>query len=147
MPSKKSIVFELNNTLRVYAISDSVNYELELLCEIEREGKVLGLATKFEFLWQDLDETSLFEGINEIYFLIGPHAGFTDTRMIFMWLKSWEMFGSETRFYLKKVGFDVTIDLLDIKILIETLNQAKREENDTNINYSKEPKIGKEVQK
>jgi hypothetical protein len=144
MPSKKSIIFELNNNLRVYAVTDSVKHDQErltLLREIERDGKVLELAEKFEILWQDLDENGELEGVNEIYFLIGLHAGFTDSRMVFIWLKSWTMFNSKNAFYIKKIEFDVPIDFVSSEILRETLKKAKVENNSTKLTYSKEPNI------
>jgi hypothetical protein len=144
MPSKKSIIFELNNNLRVYAVTDSVKHDenpLVLLREIAREGKVLELAEKFEILWQDLDENGELEGVDEIYFLIGLHAGFTDSRMVFIWLKSWTMFNPKNAFYIKKIEFDVPIDFVLLEILMETLKKAKVENNSTKLTYSKEPNI------
>jgi hypothetical protein len=144
MPSKKSIIFELNNNLRVYAIDDSVKQDenqLVLLREIVREGKVLELGEKFEFLWQDLNDSGYFDNVNEIFFLIGSHAGFTDSRMVFIWLKSWVMFNQVNIFYIKKTEFDVPIDFISVEILIETLTSAKAENNSTKLTYSKEPNI------
>jgi hypothetical protein len=144
MPISKSIIFELNNNLRVYAVTDSVNQEvvdLLLIRELEREGKVLELADKFETLWQDLEETGDLDGINEIYFLIGDRAGFTDTRMVYMWLKSWQMFNPEKHFYLHRTSIVVTIDLIATEVLKNILVKAKSENNSSDINYSKEPNI------
>jgi hypothetical protein len=144
MPISKSIIFELNNNLRVYAVSDSVNQEvvdLQLIRELERDGKVLELADKFEILWQDLEESGEMEGVNEIYFLIGDRAGFTDTRMVYVWLKSWQMFNPEKQFYLHRISIIVTIDLIATEVLKNILGKAKIENNSSDINYSKEPNI------
>ncbi|MBC7472388.1 MAG: hypothetical protein H7196_03985 [candidate division SR1 bacterium] len=148
MPIKKSIIFELNNNLRVYAIADSVNswtHSLELIRELNRQEKGLELANKFEFLWEDLDTSGEFEGINEAYFLIGSYAGFTDTRMIFMWLKSWTMFDPTCIFYIKRIVFDVPIDFVDPKLLKNLLLEAKTENNNSEISYSKEPNITRKL--
>jgi hypothetical protein len=145
MPSKKSIIFELNNTLRVYAADLSVNQtdpNITLLREVIKEGRVLELASKFEFLWHDIDENDLSSGIDEVYFLIGPHAGFTDTRIVFVWLKSWQMFHPRNHFYLKKTSFDVPLDFVDVTIAKDFLNKAKNENNNSEIRYSREPRIG-----
>jgi hypothetical protein len=115
---------------------DSVNHEigdLELLREVVRETKVLDLADKFEFLWQDLTDSN--------YYLIGPNAGFTDSRMIFIWLKSWQMFTPTNTFFVSKIVFDVPIDFISPENLILTLQKAETENNNTVINYSKEPNI------
>jgi hypothetical protein len=144
MPIKKSIIFELNNNLRVYAVSDSVNQgvrDLQLIREIDKEGKVLELANKFEFLWQDLTDNGLLNDVNQIYYLIGLKAGFTDTRMVFIWLKSWQMFNPTNNFYISKISFDVPIDFVDLKILENLLVEAKKENNSSKISYSKEPNI------
>jgi hypothetical protein len=123
---------------------DSVNHEigdLELLREVVRETKVLDLADKFEFLWQDLTDSNLLTGIDKIYYLIGPNAGFTDSRMIFIWLKSWQMFTPTNTFFVSKIVFDVPIDFISPENLILTLQKAETENNNTVINYSKEPNI------
>ena len=146
MPIKKSIIFELNNNLRVYAVSTSVNQEsfsLSLIREIHREEKGLELSNNFEFLWEDLDTSGEFEGIDTIYFLIGLRAGFTDTRMIFIWLKSCMMFDPNNTFYIKKILFDAPLDFLEQSLIKTLLVEAKEENNSFQISYSKEPNITK----
>lgn len=129
-------------------IADSVNsgtYSLELVRELDRQEKGLELANKFEFLWEDLDTSGYLEGINEAYFLIGSHAGFTDTRIVFMWLKSWIMFDSTKSFYIKRILFDVPIDFVEPVLLQNLLLDAKTENNSSEISYSKEPNITKKL--
>lgn len=129
-------------------IADSVNsgtYSLELIRELDRQEKGLELANKFEFLWEDLDTSGYLEGINEAYFLIGSHAGFTDTRMVFMWLKSWNMFDSTKSFYIKRILFDAPIDFVEPELLQNLLLDAKTQNNSSEISYSKEPNITKKL--
>jgi hypothetical protein len=144
MPSNSSIIFELNNTLRVYSVRDSVNDEIKelvLLRELVRETKVLDLADKFEFLWHDLTDSGLLDNIDKIYYLIGQNAGFTDSRMIYVWLKSWQMFTTTNTFYISKIVFDAPIDFVSHGNLSLTLQKAETEKNNTSIGYSKEPNI------
>lgn len=159
--------------------------DLILLSELKRDDKVLNLFDKFEFVWSDLFEDGYLtchselvsESLNakqndgipdcsgmtgggaemtKIYFLIGERAGFTDTRVIYSWLKSWEMFngchseeqGDATiskncmcaKFYLKKVG-SVDLQKMSEKDLEKLLNDVKKQ-NQKDLLYSKEPRIG-----
>ena len=142
MPINKSILFELHNTLRVYTVYvNEDDLKIELIRELDREEKSLELASRFEILWHDLDESGIFDGVSEIFFLTGKRAGFTDTRMIFMWLKSWKMFCPGNLFYQMNMDFIVPLDVLDHKAQLATLNQAKLGQNDSQILYQSEPKI------
>lgn len=52
----------------------------------------LNLSENFENLWQNC--SSIINLENEIYFILGQSASFTDTRIIYLWLRSWQMFGN-----------------------------------------------------
>ena len=142
MPITKSILFELHHTLRVYTVYVNENeLKVNLIRDLDREKKSLELASRFEILWQDLDESGSLDGVSEMYFLTGKQAGFTDTRIIYIWLKSWKMFYPNNLFYLMNTEFVVPFDFLDSVVQATTLNQAKLDQNDGQIRYQSEPKI------
>ena len=86
---KKSIVFYLNNQLEVYEL-DYVKESIELLA-LEKSEKRLQLFETFEGVWLEIWEK--IKKTSEIYFVLGDQAGFTNTRIVYLWLKSLSEFG------------------------------------------------------
>jgi hypothetical protein len=110
--------------------------KLTLIREIEREGKVLNLATHFEFLWQDLHDEGILSAASESYFFVGDGAGFTDTRVVYVWLKSQELFEADKPFFLTRTHKIVNEEN------IARYMEAARENTNKSLQYSKEPRIG-----
>ena len=133
MSVNKSIIFYLDTNLQVYEVN-IVNSQLKKITEIQKTGKVLGLFSDFGILWNDI-YNSWIKNSDEIIFLIGHSAGFTDSRVVYMWLKSALMF-DKIKFRLINVA-DKN-DVKDDKI-IELLNIS----DSSQLVYSGEPRIGK----
>lgn len=136
-----SIIFYLNSDLKVYTADQFVNdqeLQIQEVGNVAREaGEYLNLFDKFEFLWADLLENMEFD---KVYFLIGPKAGFTDTRIVFIWLKSWVLFNLNYVYFVSRTETDpLFLSQNEIAGLLKRIEG----EDQKDLVYSKEPKIGK----
>jgi len=122
-----SILIFLDQNLSFYSLEAG---NTELLFKLEKESRSLELAEKFEGIWKKLE----LKEVQEIYFWTGIGAGFTDTRIIYIWLKSWEIFSKKHFFTLK-----VENDFKDL-IVIELVGESKQNQTHK-IHYSGLPRI------
>jgi very-short-patch-repair endonuclease len=141
--------------------------ELSPIFHLEREAKTLNLTDKFADIWNILTEQGYFhysrstttpnsplEGwpeagvdsgaaitpITTIYFWLTPLAGFTDTRILYLWLKSWQMFDRSRKFYNYKLENPLNLENLNAMQLQEMVQYSK--EADQELLYSAAPRIG-----
>jgi len=136
------ILFYLNENLKVYKVKDSgKKTELELVDFILKEDKYLNLSEKFSTFWQKLWKKDL-ENEAEIFYLISPNSGFTDTRIIFIWLKTWQFFEPKLKFFVHKIENDLVLENLNFSFLQMLIRQIQ-EKNNQELIYSKDPNIGK----
>jgi hypothetical protein len=143
----KSIVIVLQDSLRVYGYDGFVKSDgVNLVNELEKlAGKpVLDLFDRFSSLWGKLEKKGVFEGVGNIYFILGSRAGFTDTRVVYLWLKSWEMFGSgEREFWVYNETREFNVGLMDGEHLETYLSEAKKNGSKQLLRYSREPSVGR----
>ena len=118
------------NFLEVYANK----YEFEGLIEdIRSYDQILELSTKFEAIWYKL-YPNYIQSATKIILIILPRAGFTDTRIVSIWCRSKVMFDTE----------HPCIFEIYTKEQYENQNKENRRDyNQTNIQYSQMPKIGR----
>jgi hypothetical protein len=126
MIADSSIIFVLDTSLRVYQNFSSVN---NLIFKLEK--KPLNLASEFEQIWLNLWHNYL-QNSNQIYFLQGSSAGFTDSRVIFIWLQNFQLFYASKKCNFGKIKFekDITQALISAKPIYLGLE------------YISEPRIG-----
>ncbi len=87
--TKSSLIFCLSQNLKIYRLTKQ---KLVLIDQVIPENGFLNLDKEFENLWQKLWPIITLE--KEIFYLILPGASFTSSRIIFLWLQSWQMFAS-----------------------------------------------------
>lgn len=131
--------------------SAKVESGLKLLTCLDRQGHTLDLTDRFEAVWKSLDQQGAFERVDTIYFWLGPRAGFTDTRVIFIWLKSWEMFNNEKLkmkheklgaiFFVLKLAQSIIPESLEEHEIVELMKQSEQNMA-SELAYSAEPRIG-----
>lgn len=81
------LIFYLKQeSLQVYRFSQNL-----VLVDKIFDNNFLNLSENFENLWQNC--WSIINLESEIYFILGQNASFTDTRIVYLWLQSWQMFG------------------------------------------------------
>lgn len=91
------ILIKLDWDLEIYEIIDGTNPETpkknyNLIYTLKREvSKALNLSQEFEAIWFWLDKK--YELV-EIYYMINDKASFSDSRVVYIWLKSWIMFNN-----------------------------------------------------
>lgn len=115
-------------------LQQTVNH-YKLVDKIERVDGFLNLGDMFQELWQKHS----FDTQDEIFLFIGEEAGFTNSRVIFLWLKSWQMFYPENHFYITKLDDFVN---LNSQIEIQEIIDKSRKDNSQNLEYGQEPRIG-----
>ncbi len=97
------LIFYLKQeSLQIYRLSKS----LVLINKIS-DSSFLNLSQNFENLWQNC--WSIISLETEIYFILGQNASFTDTRIVYLWLQSWQMFAN-FRNLENSTDFDETFD-------------------------------------
>jgi len=134
-----TFIFHLGQNLEVFKIKES---QKTTVAAIEREGRSLELAERFEILWQNLWENQGLDFTDQIYLLIGSRAGFTDGRIIFIWLENWQQFYPEKKFLVYKLSpEEAEIGLGEESSFNQILEKAEVE-GTTKLVYSQEPRIG-----
>jgi hypothetical protein len=140
----KSILIYLDSNVKLFTYGfvnqNEHTDDLELIAQVDREEKNLNLFAKFESVWAGLNNHFELSQKTTIYYLIGPHAGFTDTRVIYLWLKSWEMFEGG-RYVIEKLENDLDLNKLSAVQLTDLLKKIDTQ-NQQELLYSTEPRIG-----
>lgn len=138
------ILIILDKNLEIYESdeNDEMSYVyIENRIEIDGKLKPLNLCDKFSSIWDDYI-APIIELNGEILFVLGPLASFTDTRVVWVWLKSNKMFNGISFYFYKdnelKISFEsFNINCMDLKTLINISDK-----NPISTNYLKEPSIG-----
>ncbi len=134
---KKSIVFYLNNQLEVYEL-DYVKESIELLA-LEKSEKRLQLFETFEGVWLEIWEK--IKKTSEIYFVLGDQAGFTNTRIVYLWLKSLSEFGLSIELKIVKNSNFVDLQNQPFSLIKSILQSATKQD----LLYSQETRIGQKI--
>lgn len=130
-------MFYLNNQLEVYEL-DYVKEEIGLLA-LEKSEKRLQLFETFEGIWLKLWEQ--VKSTSEIYFVVGTEAGFTNTRIVYLWLKSLSEFGLSIDFKILKNSNLVDLQNQPFSLVKSILQTATKQD----LLYSQEPRIGLKI--
>jgi hypothetical protein len=131
----ESIIIVLDNNLHVYTVKND-SQVIELIVQLESD-KYLNLADNFEKI---CIEYIMSRNPSEIYCIFGNSAGFTDSRIVYMWLKSWSLF-TKNNFYLHNSSIDIDISRFSFSEIVEYLEPIKQN-NIQLLNYSRKPRIG-----
>jgi hypothetical protein len=107
---------ELNQNLEIFAEENRLKTSIFLF---PRTKHTLELSEHFEKIWSDLYQEYEMETVENIYYTVGEFASFTDTRVVFIWLKSWQYFNPNGNYFL----------------------QGNKEKNPVDISYLKAPRI------
>ncbi len=132
-----SIIFYLDKTLKIYQVSDSV----KLIKTVVSDKGYLDLYNKFEFVYSDLLADGLILNTSEIHFWLSPRASFTDTRVVYIWLRSRLIF-TKGLYYIMKLEEHSGVGDVTKNNIIGLLAASKSLDN-KDLVYSKEPNIGK----
>ncbi|NJL96629.1 hypothetical protein HC766_04695 [Candidatus Gracilibacteria bacterium] len=146
MPINNSIIFYLDNIFLAYRVSLVNSKETELdtidldeIDRIESENNYLELADRFEIFMEMFSEKFDLNTL-QVFLLIGPRAGFTDSRIIFTWLRTNKMFNSGSDYFVAKIS--KSINEFGGDELLNLLQQTENA-NQKSLVYSREPNIGK----
>jgi len=135
---------------RDFCIIKESNNKIELLTRFTREqGKSLELFHNFENVWKEVIWPVIHdENENKILLIVGSQAGFTDARIISIWLNSLNVFCKEKKIKIAKyLEYNLNIDqedyvlnnipeIKDRLIWIDTLDS---------LIYTREPTIGHKI--
>jgi hypothetical protein len=137
----KFIVFILDTNLNLIELKvvNNNQYEIVGTSEVLREDKTLKLSTKFSHFWKEYFVDKSFDDSSQFYIFIGKQASFTDTRIVYTWVKSQNLFyGSE--YFVARIPENIDIENPDeIRLAIEKAKSI----NSQDLLYSQEPRIGK----
>ena len=97
----------------------------------------LELSTFFEQIWTDLWPQGL-DRTQEILYVTSDKAGFTDSRMLFIWIKSWRYFGTDCNYFCARM-----LPNQPTEITADWLNTIKETslKNPDDLDYQRDPKI------
>jgi len=157
MIATNSIIFYLDTKLELYSL-DSVNlagspeiifenkdvaaqdYKPKLIDQIQPQIR-LELYQDFEIFWKKnwpLLEQKIQDKVVNFYLILGSKAGFTNTRIVYLWLKSLQQFyNPKLNLGFIKNSENINLQTLEPQKLNTILSQAK-----PNLDYSMEPRIG-----
>lgn len=118
--------------LSIYTLKSE---NLKLVYNLQKKTRSLELSEKFAKIWESLK----LENTDKIYYWIGSSAGFSDTRIIYTWLKTREMFNTKHQFLTLKIENSLENSLLSLKVL--DLIAKTEQNNSEKIIYSAPPRI------
>jgi hypothetical protein len=133
------VIFYLDKDLKVYKLKNQKN-KLELINLVPKEGKYLNLSEKFEVFWQDL-WSEILQNETEIFYFLGPNSSFSDSRVIFIWLKTYLIFNQSLNLFVDNINNDLNLENLNSFLLQSLIFEAKQKNNQQLV-YNKEPNIG-----
>ncbi len=133
MNNNKSIIIYLDTTLEIYE-GDIVNWQYKQLYKILPENGRLNLIDRFQDIWINIKAT-LDE--KEIYFVVAKHAGFTDSRVVYIWLETNFLFENKT---FKVVNLPEGLTFIDLDT--SSFTQLNKESSKNSSIYSAKPRIG-----
>ena len=116
--------------MRVVQIEPSVNEIRELTTLLKTESGYLDLAERFEKVFRDLPPVDMYQ------LILREKAGFTDSRIIFLWLKGQAMY-NKSSFQIYHI--EDTVELVNYSDFEEFVN---RSEPSNELSYLKDPSIG-----
>lgn len=107
--SFRGLIFDLGANLKVYHLG----HKLTKIGQVDPVNGYLNLDTELENLWQNLWPIINLE--TQIFYLIQPKTGFTSSRVVYLWLQSWQMFN----------GFNQVISTPSKELLTKKDNKAQ----------------------
>ena len=117
---------------------------LKLLVHELPDGKYLNLSDSYEYLWSDIDSEYDMSG-GETAYIVGPHAGFTDTRVVYLWLRSAEQVDG-LEYKLMRVKESEELDTLgsndEQEDALQKMYKKVITDGQKDLEYSKEANIG-----
>jgi len=139
------LIIKLNRNLEIL---NHTSDQTQLIFENKTDGKIiLELFKNFQEIWSVhiWDHIKNQNQIN-ILFILGPKAGFTDARVVSIWLNSLVLFEIQKNIKLSKyLDFQVDVDMPNY--LDQNLNQILTQISwNSHLNasiYTREPSIGK----
>ena len=139
------LIIKLNRNLEIFI---SEQEKLEVIYQQKTENKeILGLFKGFNQTWEQIIWSKISENSGlKILFIVGLKAGFTDSRVISIWLNSFALFEVQKNILLAKY-LDFQEDVDADRYLDQNLNQILTESTwakhlDAAI-YTRQPSIGK----
>ena len=105
---------------------------------LPQENRFLNLYQRFEGFWKQLE----WAKAQRFLYFIGPKAGFTDTRIIHIWLKSLVYFYPQKIYQTETLAkpLENSADLA-VKSLLTKMAKLQQKPT-TSLRYSKQPSIG-----
>lgn len=136
----KFIVFILDTNLNLIEgnLVNRNEFDITGTSEILRDDKTLKLSNKFGNFWKEYFVNKSFDKSTEFYLFVGKQASFTDTRIVYTWIKSQNMF-FESDYFVSKL--QESIDIESQNDLANLINNSKSSAN-KELLYSLEPRIG-----
>lgn len=139
-----AIILYLDKSLEIYELSfvndtDKVLVKNIKLLDIILPGdKGLNLAQNFTSIWEK--NMASKGGEHSYFFWTGPSTGFTDIRIVSIWIRSQNMFYNSAIYLLKVENY---LNIFNVgNIVLENLVKTSLENFDKAISYVREPRIG-----
>jgi hypothetical protein len=137
------MIIYLNQDLQLVQLL--ADHSLDIVASLKPEP-TLNLAVRLEKFWKE--NWDKIKETETIQYWIGPQASFTDTRMVYLWLKSWDEFnegkeGDNQERLLIWNASEINFQNLDWKSEMAKLIDIAKRESRQNLSYASAPRIGK----
>jgi len=146
--TKYSMIIYLNQDLQLVQLLP--DHSLDIVATLKLEP-TLNLAVRLENFWKE--NWDKIKETETIQYWIGPQASFTDTRMVYLWLKSWDEFtnsqdtksqdGDKKERLLIWNASEINFQDLNWKTELAKLIDIAKQESRLNLSYASAPRIGK----
>ncbi len=116
-----------------------INGAVKVLAQLVPQpgSKYLELSETFSHVWQNTMQDIASD--DALYFLMRPNAGFTDSRIVFLWIKGQAIF-AKNPYFVAQIGVDDWDS--ENSESIQTLLSKILTQNNQSLDYAKEPNIG-----
>jgi hypothetical protein len=136
------MIIYLNQDLQL--VQPMSDHSLDIVATLKPEP-TLNLAINFEKFWKE--NWDKIKETETIQYWIGPQASFTDTRMVYLWLKSWDEFTfsqelkSQGRLLIWNTS-EINFEGLNWETEFTKLIDIAKQESRPNLSYASVPRIG-----
>jgi len=141
------MIIYLNQDLQL--VQHKSDHSLDILASLQAEP-TLNLAIRLEKFWKE--NWDKIKETKTIQYWIGPQASFTDTRMVYLWLKSWDEFtnsatlkdyeGNKKERLLIWNAREINFQNKDWRTELTKLIDIAKKESRQNLAYASAPRIG-----
>jgi hypothetical protein len=124
----KTNLFVIQNLNLSIFLQNQDSFDSLLFLTRDNEKEFFNLHSLIESFWSQ--NLAKFDGLEAIYWVIGPKASYTDTRILNTWLKTFLLFKPQIKLVYLSLDLEVTReDAKDLEYISQQILEVKSDSN------------------